>query len=526
MKTLKIFIFLFIMITITNCSEVENGPPNIIFIYSDDLSYRDLSCYGQKQYHTPNLDKLAINGIRFMNTYSGSPECAPSRASLMTGMHMGHSRIRANRSVRGQDHLLTEDITIAEVLKQAGYVTGFIGKWGIGLPGTVGTPDKQGFDYSYGYYDQLRAHGFFPHYLMRNGKREQLPENYGFNMKRQYKHSRDTTGIYDNIYDENGKLIPDGVEDPAKAKYSEDLFQVEAVNFINENNDKPFFLYYATQLPHGPLITPDIGKYKNKTWSQKQKEWASMVEHMDKGVGKIVSELEKFKLLENTIIFFAGDNGYSQWGYFPRAKYEDDPVFMNKGPWPKGKFTSTHEGGTRVPFFAYWKGKIKAGESDHICALYDILATTAELAGISPPETDGISLVPTLLGSPSKQEKHKYLYWENGTRSSHAQSLRLDQWWAYREHPSEPIMLFDITKDIDCKYDLAEKKPKIVSKIQEIFKEAHVDSEWYINPGESEEQIDAKLQRAKASGQMQNPTGPNTTISGRTKHIPNESTLK
>jgi len=490
--------------------------PNILLIFSDDLSYRDLSCYGQKHFRTPNLDKLATGGMRFTQTYSGSAECAPARASLMTGMHMGHCRIRRNRSVRGQDHLLAEDITIAEVLKQAGYSTGFIGKWGIGLPGTEGTPDKQGFDYSYGYYDQLRAHSFFPHYLMRNGKAEPLPENYGFNMKRQYKHSGDKTGEHDNTYDDNGKLIPDGVKDPSKATYSEDLFQKEAVTFIKKSKGNPFFLYYATQLPHGPCIAPDIGKFKDKPWDQKHKEWAAMVEHMDRGVGKMVAQLERSGILDNTIIFFAGDNGYSQWGYFGRKAHEDDPVFKNKGPWPKGKFTCTHEGGMRVPFFAYWKEKIKAQESDHVCALYDILATAADLAGTASPKTDGISIAATLLSKPD-QRKHKYLYWENGGKSPHAQSVRVDQWWAYRGRPSKPTELYDITKDIDCEKDLAEDNPNIVTKIEQIFKEAHVDSQWYINPGENKAQVDVKTQKAQASRQMQNPVKPNTAYRGRTE---------
>jgi len=489
--------------------------PNIIFIFSDDLSYRDLSCYGQKLFGTPNLDELASNGIRFTNAYSGSPECAPSRASLMTGMHMGHCRVRANRSVRGQDHLLAEDVTIAEVVKQAGYATGFIGKWGIGLPDTQGTPDKQGFDYSYGYYDQRRAHTFFPHFLMKNGRAELLPGNYGFNMSRVYKHNRDKSGNYGNSYDENGKLIPDGVKDPAKAVYSEDLFQKEALAFIRKNKAKPFFLYYATQLPHGPCITPDIGKYRDMPWSQKHKEWAAMVEHMDRGVGSMVAILEELRILEDTIIFFAGDNGYSQWGYFGRPAHEDDPLFKNKGPWPKGKFTCTHEGGMRVPLFAYWKGKIEAQESEHICALYDILATAAELAGATPPKTDGISLAATLLGKPDEQRKHKYLYWENGSTSPHAQSVRMDQWWAHRRRPSEPIELYDVTRDIDCEKNLAEDNPNVVRKIEQILEEAHVDSEWYTNPGQSKTQIAAKRQKAQASGQMQNPVGPNTAYRGQ-----------
>ena len=197
----------------TLAKELERKP-NILFIFSDDLSYRDLSSYGQEQFRTPNLDNLAMNGIRFTQAYSGSSECAPSRGSLMTGMHMGHCRIRANSSVRGQDHLLSEDVTVAEVVKGAGYTTGFIGKWGIGLPGTEGAPDKQGFDFSYGYYDQARAHGFFPHYLMRNGKPEPIPENYGFNMKRVKTYNGRPLDRLDdvmNIYDENGRLVPDGI---------------------------------------------------------------------------------------------------------------------------------------------------------------------------------------------------------------------------------------------------------------------------------------------------------------------------
>lgn len=495
---------------------VEQVQPNIVLFFSDDLSYRDLSSYGQRHYSTPNIDKLATNGMRFINAYSGSSECAPARGSLMTGMHMGHCRIRQNNSVRGQDHLLAEDITIAEVLKKAGYATGFIGKWGIGLPGTEGTPDKQGFDFSYGFYDQRRAHTFFPHYLMRNGKAEYLPENYGFDMKRVYRHTRDQTGKYDNKYDDNGTLIPAGVKDPSKAKYSEDLFLDEAVSFIKNNDNNPFFLYYATQLPHGPCIATDISKFKDKSWDQKHKEWAAMVERMDQSVGKIVEQLEKTGILENTIILFAGDNGYSQWGYFGRPAFQDDPIFNNKGPWPKGKFTCTHEGGVRVPFFAYWKGKIEAKENEHLCALYDVLATAADLAGAPCPDTDGISIMPTLLGNDGDQKEHEYLYWEKGGRSSHAQSVRSGQWWAYRTHPSKPISLFDVSRDINCKNNIAEDNPEVVEKIKKIFQQAHSESDWYVNPGETREQAAAKKQKAKAAGLMQNDVRPNTVFHGKT----------
>ena len=492
-----------------------SAKPNIIFIFSDDLSYRDLSCFGQEEFSTPHIDRLAMEGLRFTQAYSGSPECAPSRASLMTGTHMGHCRVRANRSVRGQDHLLDEDVTVAEVLKQAGYATGFIGKWGIGLPGTAGTPDRQGFDHAYGYYDQRRAHGFFPHYLMKNGKAAPIPENYGFNMERVYRYnSRPVTRLDDvkNQYDANGRLIPEGVADPAKARYSEDLFQDDALAFIRrqQQREKPFFLYYATQLPHGPCITPDLGAFKDKPWSLKNKEWAAMMTHLDRGVGRMTALLEELDLLDNTIIFFAGDNGYSQWGYFGRRAHEDDPLFKNKGPWPKGKFTCTHEGGVRVPFFAYWKGKIEAGESDHVCALYDFLATAAGLAGVTPPETDGVSLVPTLLGKQGQQQKHRYLYWENGSKSRHAQSVRMDGWWAYRAHPSEPVELYDINRDLACESNVAEDHSNVVKRVVQIFGEARTDSRWYVNPGESKESVAAKKQQAEAAGEMQDAVGANT----------------
>ena len=224
------------------------GPrPNILFILSDDLSYRDLSCFGQIQYRTPNLDRLCESGLRFDNAYSGSPECAPSRASLMTGLHMGHCRIRNNRSARGQDHLLASDITIAEALKQVGYATCMVGKWGIGLPCTEGTPDEKGFDCAYGFYDQKRAHTYYPHYLYENGRPVPIPENYGFDMEQSYRHTRVPEGLHE--YDENGKLVAHGVKDPQVVKNSENLCYERASEFIDANKHQPFFrLLYQLSL--------------------------------------------------------------------------------------------------------------------------------------------------------------------------------------------------------------------------------------------------------------------------------------
>jgi len=466
-------------------------------------------------FQTPNIDILAKEGIRFTRAYAGAPECAPSRASLMTGKHMGHCRIRANRSVRGQDHLLKSDITVAEILKKVGYTTGFIGKWGIGLPGTEGVPYKKGFDFAYGFYDQRRAHTYFPDYIMENEKKILLPGNFGFNMERVYKYNGrpvDKIEGVENIYDEKGLLIPDGVADPEKVVYSEELFQKAALSFIKNNKDKRFFLYYATQIPHGPCIAPDIGKFKDKDWPLKNKEWAAMMTYLDNGVGNILRLLKELEIDKNTVIFFAGDNGYSEWGYFGRKAWLDDPLFHNKGPWRGGKFI-TMEGGVRVPFFVYWPEHIQPRESDHICALYDFLATAADLAGIREvPENDGITLVPELENLPRKQKKHEYLYWENGTHNPHGQAVRMGKWRGYRSSPDKPVELYLIDQDSASSHNVADEHPDVVRKIETIFKKAHRDSKWYINPGDDKECIKRKKEEAIKSKTMQVSTKANSTF--------------
>jgi len=494
-------------------SPLVSSRPNILFILADDLSYRDLSCFGQIQYRTPNLDRLCEGGLRFDNAYAGSPECAPSRASLMTGLHMGHCRIRNNRSARGQDHLLSSDATIAEVLKQAGYATHTVGKWGIGLPGTEGTPDKKGFDLAYGFYDQKRAHTYYPHYLYENGRPVPIPENYGFDMERSYRHTRVPEGLHE--YDKNGRLIAHGVNDPQAVKNSEDLCYEKALEFIDANKEQPFFIYYATQLPHGPCITPDLGEFKDNPWSQKHKEWAGMVTHLDKHVGGLVKRLEEYGILDNTIIFFASDNGYSHWGYMGRRKYADDPIFRNKGPWKGGKFISW-EGGVRVPMFVTWPGRVSAGATRHVVALYDLFATVCELAGVENlPKTDGISFVPLLEGREEKQVSHEFLYWENGGHSPHAQAVRIGKWFAWREHPNQPVQLWDTKLDVESEHDVAAEHPDIVQRVLEIFEAEHVDSEWFLNPGETDEVFKAKHQRAEREDCLQEPVTANTEYRGQ-----------
>lgn len=492
---------------LVSCSSSEYEKPNIIFILADDMSYYDLSGLGQKQFSTPHIDQLMDQGLFFTESYAGSPECAPSRASLMTGYHMGHCRIRNNRSVRKQDHLLDSDITVAEMLKSAGYTTGMVGKWGNGLPGSEGTPDKQGFDYSFGFYDQLRAHGYYPHYLMENGKAVAIPENYGFDMERTYQHTRSAEGLH--TYDDNGMLVPDGIKDPSMAINSQNYIHRKGLQFIRDHHSNPFFLYYATQLPHGPCITPDLGKFKDKSWDQKHKEWAAMMEHLDRHVGEIVETLKELEILDQTVIFFASDNGYSQWGYFGRKRWENDSIFNNKGPWRGGKFLPM-DGGVRIPFLVNWPGKISPGSSDEVVALYDFPATACELAGIETPITDGKSLVPLILGKSQGEDLHQYLYWENGSFGPHSQATRFRNWFAFREHPEKPLQLWDLSSDISCKNDVAHSNKEIVEEALQIFNESHTSSEWYVNPGESKELIERKRIKAESAGMIQEPVRANS----------------
>lgn len=488
--------FLMTLLALPALGAARSRRPNIVFILSDDLSYRDIGAYGQTRIDTPNLDRLYRESMRFPQGYCGAAECAPSRCSLMTGMHMGHARVRLNESVRGQEYLRAEDVTVAKVLKQAGYVTGFVGKWGIGTPGTSGVPYKQGFDHAFGYYDQVTAHGYFPDYLHRNEVQINYPENYGYDMARTYRHTVDDSA---HQYDANGNFIAPGVKDPARVTYSEYLFQKEAFDFLRENQSRPFFLYYATQLPHGPLVIPNLRQYKDRADfpSLKHKEWAAMVTQLDESVGKIVALLKELKLDDHTVVFFAGDNGYSEWGYFNRPRWDDDPFFHNKGPWRAGKFTS-REGGLRVPFFVRWPGHIKPGDNDQICAFWDFLPTAAGLAGVNPPPTDGLSIVPTLMGHSRSQKQHGYLYWE----TSHEQAARAGRYHSFRQHPSQPTEVYDIVADPGCTQDIAAAHPELVAKFEHIFKVARTDSEWYINPGETPQEIQAKRERAQKAGQM------------------------
>lgn len=337
----------------------KSKQPNIIYILADDLGYGDLGCYGQTEIKTPQIDKLAAKGLKFTNHYAGTAVCAPSRCSLMTGKHTGHTHIRNNRPLKfeGNEPIPDSEITIAELMKEAGYVTGAIGKWGIGYPGSEGDPINQGFDFFYGYNCQRQAHNYYPEHLWRNDKKE----------------------------------IQTGNLDGKEEMYSHDLFVEEALSFIKKNKDEKFFLYLPFTIPHTRFQVPDLGIYENKNWEKNHKIQAAMISRMDSGVGMIVDLIQKLGLDKNTLIIFTSDNGaHGQGGTLEK---------FNASGGLREKKGSMYEGGIRVPMIAYWPEKIEPGtESKHISGFWDVMPTLAEIAGVKPPKNiDGISMVPTIL---------------------------------------------------------------------------------------------------------------------------------
>jgi arylsulfatase A-like enzyme len=479
--------------------------PNIIFILSDDLSYCDIGCYGQKHIRTPNIDRLAKDGMRFTQAYAAASICGPSRCGLLTGKHMGHARNREHgQPVSGvpggryQHSLLPEDQTLGNVMQAAGYKTAAIGKWAVGLPGTEGVPNKKGFDHSFGFYDQVRAHSFYPEFVWRNNEPVVLEGNFGFDMHAIYRSNGrrfDADDPDQNTYDDEGRIIPRGVNDPDKVQNTYDLCEAEALEFIKDNADHPFFVYLAFQNPHGPLIVPSLEPYTNTDWpSLRHKEWGSIITRMDTGIGKITDLLESLEIADDTIICFASDNGYSAWGYFGMDSSEEVPFFDNKGPFRGQKFSLDGEGGTRVPFIVNWPGVTEGTVSDQPIAFWDVMPTLAEMGGSTcTAETDGISFVPTLLGE--EQPQHDYLYWEQ----NHQQAVRMGQWKAFRPHPSELTQLYNLKHDPLEAHDVAGEHPDIVARIERIFIEGRTDSNVFINPGETEEHHRHKCEHLPAN---------------------------
>lgn len=430
--------------------------PNIIFILADDIGYGDLGCYGQTRIATPNLDRLATQGIRFTQFYAGSAVCAPSRNVLMTGQHTGHVLIRGNAKVS----LRPEDVTVAQMLQRAGYATGLIGKWGLGGEGSDGTPNRKGFDYFFGYVDQTHAHNYYPAFLVRNEQRVPLQ----------------------NVVPHPG-AYGQGVA-TVKREYSAALIGAEALKFIAGHRDRPFFLYFASTLPHANdearpdgMEIPDYGRYAKESWPDPEKGYAAMVTLLDRQVGDLMAELEELGLADRTIIFFASDNGpHSEGGHAAG-------FFDSSGPL-RGIKRDLYEGGIREPLIVRWPGHVAAGAvSDQVGYFGDFLPTAAEIAGARPPDhLDGVSLLPALLGHPEARPPRDYLYWECYEGAS-SQAVRLDHWKAVRiPMLTGPIQLYDLAADVGERHDVADRHPDVVERIRALMEEAHVPSPLWRPP--------------------------------------------
>lgn len=413
--------------------EQPQTKPNIVFIIVDDLGYRNLDCYGSTSIQTPHIDRMCGEGIKFTHCYSGDSVCGPARSCLMTGYHMGRTPVRANS---GGVPLFPEDVTVAAVLKKAGYTTGGFGKWGLGNQGKQGAAEKQGFDTFFGYYNQVHAHNYYTSHLFRNSERVELEGP---------AHS----------------VISNGEKIERKGKYSHYAIREETLKFIRESakGGKPFFCYAPWTPPHANLEIPEDDPawalYKDKPWHGRAKAVAAMMSMVDRHVGDILKLLKELNIDENTIVFFTSDNGSSRnW----------EGVLDSSGEL-RGAKRSKYEGGIRVPMVVRWPGKIKAGsESDLPWYFPDVMPTLAELAGVPtevPKDINGISVVPTLMGA-GEQKKHEYLYWSGAIRMGN---------WKGIGAPGK-LALYDLSKDVGETTDLAAQHPEVVSKLSAFMQQA------------------------------------------------------
>jgi arylsulfatase A-like enzyme len=451
--------------------------PNIVFILADDLGYGELGCYGQKLIATPHLDRMAAEGMKFTQFYAGSTVCAPSRSVLMTGLHMGHTRVRGNagRTDMQRQALQAGDITVARVLRDAGYATGLVGKWGLGLEDDSGEPRKHGFDSYFGYLSQTHAHNHYPNFLWRDGQKVELPNDLVPVLPANAGAGADLPGV--------GYATQ-------RVTYASDLFFAESSAFLERNRARPFFLFLALTTPHANNErsnrlkegneVPDQGAYADRPWNDAQKNHAAMIERMDAGVGAVLAKLKQLGLDENTLVIFSSDNGPHKEG-----GPDYDPAFFNASGPLNGIKRSLTDGGIRVPFIARWPGKIRAGtESKHVGYFGDMMATWAELAGAKPPgNLDSRSIAPTLL-SRGTQAKHDYLYWEFYENGVSQAVLLGDRWKALRLKTEDaPIELYDLHADLGEKTNVAAQQPEIVARATGVMKSAHVDNEhWKIPP--------------------------------------------
>lgn len=458
--------------------------PNFIYILADDLGYNELGCYGQTTIRTPNLDRLAGEGMRFTQHYSGNPVCAPSRCVLLTGKHNGHSYIRSNKEMggwgpdepEGQLPIPASEITLAERLKPLGYRTCAIGKWGLGGPGSSGHPCYQGFDHFYGYLCQRVAHNYYPTHLWRN-------------------HDVDVLGNHE--FSAHQKLAaPLGSPEEYFSRYMSDVYAPdkmidEAVQFVRDNHDEPFFLYYATPVPHVSIQVPTdsldaygdrlddkpyLGNQGYLPHPSPRAGYAAMISRMDRDVGRLMALLAELGLEEKTLVIFSSDNG-------PTFNGGSDSKFFHSAGQLRGLKTMMYEGGIRVPMIARWKDVIPAGAvTDHVSAFQDIVPTFVEWAGGTIAEPlDGISLVPTLTGESADQQEHPYLYWELNRN----QALRAGDWKLIRmtdQKGETRTELYDLGTDLSESKNLASERPDVLTRMVRLAHEARVPSKEFPSP--------------------------------------------
>ncbi len=423
-------------------------PPNIVFIMADDMGYADAGCFGGQHIHTPTLDRMAAEGTRFTQCYSGSPVCAPARSVLMTGLHTGHTRVRGNmgrggvKGLGGKDGrvpLRAEDVTVAEVLQAAGYATGMSGKWGLGEPGTEGTPNRQGFDAWFGHLNQRRAHSYYPDFLFHNDQRFDLPGNM----------------------------------DGRQQQYSHDLFTGFALNFVRQHAETPFFLYLPYTVPHAKFEIPDYDRYADRDWSDQEKCYAAMITRMDRDIGRLFTLLESLEIDEETIVFFCSDNG---------AADRYDHLFQSSGPL-RGRKRDLTEGGIRTPMLVRWPGKVPAGAvSEAVWSFADFLPTAASLSGTTTPSgLDGIDVSPALLGNDLPILRERFLYWEF-FEQGFKQAARWRNWKAIRSRPHGPLELYDLAQDIGEKHNVAAENPEVVTAFESYLATARTPSDAWPTP--------------------------------------------
>jgi arylsulfatase A-like enzyme len=418
--------------------------PNIVYIMADELGYFELSCLGNPHIRTPNIDRMAAEGIRFTQGMAGSAVCAPTRCCFLTGKHSGHTSVRLNG---GGTPLRAGEPTIASILKPLGYATGGFGKWGNGGRGSTGVPEQHGFDVFVGYYDQVHAHSYYPPYLIRNSEELPLAGNRG--------NSDGTT-------------------------YSHYVIMAEAVKFIRANKDRPFLAYLPVTPPHGnfdiPNSDPAWAIYQDKPWPEPARRYAAMVTMLDRHVGEIFALLKELGLDERTLVMFSGDNGGND--YFVTPEYSRGVHSANKDPKTgtefRGRKGQLYEGGLRIPVIARWPGRIAPGRvSDLLWYFPDVLPTIAEVAGAkAPADTDGISILPELIGEAAagrKQAQHEYLYWEITGQTA----VRMRQWKAIQPKKDAAWELYDLSTDISEAKDLAPARPEILAQLQAFARAAH-----------------------------------------------------